>query len=288
MNKVNKLRKAINLRNTYTVPAGKEVVVQTPQGEHKYTGGQFVPPSQVGNMQERPASGGKGQSGGKNGEADPNAPLQEAFNNIKHVNINKIQDVNQALYQLAQISPLDINVSSNRVHPLARLGAELALVHLSTFFPGIKQLLTQLSIKIQLNHPQDVRPVVSEVFGRKFIKIGEASFKDNSITYWPIGLRPLKLLKDSTEFVSKKLGLIVINYLQNKLKTVDKDTETLQKQIGTTESELNKVVQTYLLEHKNRPPKAGANDTIDKLNQQLQELQKQFEQTISARDCRRT
>jgi hypothetical protein len=115
----------IRFRNTYQVPSGMQVVVDTPQGEKKYTGGQYVPPEQLSKARvvQNPDTSKKGSAP----EAPGGPSWPEIAEQFKQVNITSDEEINKASFKLREFVPCKITIPDRQMPPKSRFGVEYSL-----------------------------------------------------------------------------------------------------------------------------------------------------------------
>lgn len=265
-----------NFRNTYQVPAGQVVTVDTPQGERKYTGGQYVPPEQLGNARiaSKEDKSKKGQAPEQPGEG-----WDEILQQFKDLDISNKVSLNRASYNIQQFLPLVVNTSSNKVTPACKFGTELTLANISNSLPALRDILQQIQLNIQLINFQDEPPIISTVVGKSFIKVGEISFKDNTIKYWEHESKPEDIMSNVTKYLGSKLGIFVIRYIYHLIDDYKVNQKDIEQKINQLQILCKRKINDFSSSHKGKPPEAGQDEELDGMMEQLKELSLQ-KQTI--------
>lgn len=271
MNLLNGNGASRRLRNTYQVPAGKIVVVDTPEGEHKYTGGQFVKPEQLANAHERVAEGG---SGGGSQEGDVGAEGPDWYEIVKEFKLVDPSDksvLNTASYKIRQFINIPLNTSKN-VAPACKFAVELAIANYLNSQPGIGKTCEQLGIQIKIEHPKDASRPVQNLASKKFVKLGEVNFKENKVVYFQYGEKVKDLVQKTAHFVCKGISLLIIKNLLTQSKVSGDEVAALDNQIQTAQTTLKKMINEFASKHKGKPPKPGDDQNIDESQENLQQL----------------
>lgn len=261
-------------RNTYTVPAGKIVEVDTPSGMKKFTGGQFVPPELLNKMRTRDADS-KGDSSNNSGQkenevAGPN--WDEISNNFKMLDISNPSLVNQGIFNVRQFNLVPIDSSSKKIHPVCKFGAEFSIANLINSVTGFKSLLQNIGLQIKLIHNDDENLKSENIVGKNFIRIGQLDFKNNQLSFWQHNSKYIDLIKAVSEFLINKIGILSFKFLLMQKKGMDDQVKDIDNKIQTSTTMLKNAVNEYASRNKGKPPKPGQNTNIDTLNQNLQEL----------------
>lgn len=264
------------LRNTYQVPAGEQVVVNTPQGEKKYTGGQYVPPEQLGNARVTKAGDGKGTRSGSSGQSENSKESQEQgpqwdeiSEQFKSVDISKDENVNKTIYNLKDYLPCNVEVSSKKVLPTTKLGAYFALANISQSLPFVKDLLQNFTL--YLTDP--ITEPYIKIFGSNFIREGVLALNAQYIKYYQKKIKPEQSLIDASTFVAQKIAHVVIYNVYNELQTLKQQLPQLNKQKIDIQNEIKKNIEEYAKLHKGRMPKDQDIPVVQELSEQLQSIE---------------
>jgi hypothetical protein len=274
MSLINKLHR---LRNTYQVPAGREVVVDTPMGQKKYTGGQFVEPEQLANAHERTSGGSEGGNAGDSAEGGPG--WDEISQEFKLVDSSDSAALRSAGYRISQFIKLNIHTTKS-VTPTCKYAVQLAVANILNSQPGFSKLCEDSGVQIFIKHPKDEERKTQSIAGKDFVKLGEIDFKKNTITYYQYGDEVQNLVKKTANFIVHKLALIVIRQLITSSKISDDDISKVDNDIQSAQTTLKNMINEYSSRNKGKPPKPGADKNIDDLQQNLQELLMQKEQAV--------
>lgn len=263
-----------NFRNTYQVPAGQTVTVDTPQGQKKYTGGQYVPPEQLANA--RVASSGDSSKKGQAPE-QPGAGWDEVLQQFKNIDTSNKISLNRASYNIQQFLPLVVSTSSNKVTPACKFGAELTLANISNSLPAMRDILQQIQLNIQLINFKDEPPLINTVVGKSFIKAGEISFKDNIIKYWEHEEKPEDIVSNVTKYLGSKLGIFVIRYIYHMIDDYKANQKDIEQQLNQLQILSKRKINDFSSSHKGKPPEPGQDEELDGMMEQLKaiSLQKQ-------------
>lgn len=265
----------MKLRNTYQVPSGQTVTVDTPQGEKKYTGGQYVPPEQLANARVA-QSGDKSKKG--QAKPGPTGPAwDEVLQQFKNTDVTNNISLNRASYNVKQFLPLIINTSSNNVTPACKFGAELTLANIINSLPGLKDIIDQLQLNIQLINTKDEPATTNSVVGKNFVKVGEISFKDNSIKYWEHESKPVDILENVCKYLGAKVGIFVIRHIYQMLDAYKANEKDINQKMEQLQIVAKRKVNDFSSAHKGKPPEQGQDEELDKMMEELQgmSLQKQ-------------
>lgn len=279
-----------SLRNTYRVPPGKTVTVDTPQGTKTYRGGQYVPPEQLGKARvsdskgTRQSAGSNGGGSGGGGEADEAPGWDEIANQFKMTDISNPLLVNQSSYNVGQFLETPIDTSSNKVHPVSRFGGQLTTANLVNAVPGFKKLLGDLQLKIQIIHPADAPTKNEKILGKNFIKVGDLDLKNRTVRFWQHEVTLKDMMTSVAEFISHKVGLAASHSLLTRLNNSEQTSKQLDEKIEETQRSLKSYLDQYAKKHGSKQPKPGQDSNIDQLQEQLQQLvtSKQQEMQLSA------
>jgi hypothetical protein len=257
----------MRFRNTYQVPAGQKVTVDTPQGTKEYSGGQYVPPEQLANARKSSASG-KSKSGKAPEQQGPG--WEEIVQEFKNTDVSNKDSVNIASYKIKQFLPIDINVSSNKIQPACRFGAELTVANILNSIPPLQQLLGE--IVIELLHPADGPPIIDKVVGKNFTKIGQIDFVKNSIQYWQHEEKPEDLVQNVCKFLSAKLGIFAIRNLYTKKEQYQANEKDTKQKLEQMQVVIKRKINDYSSQHKGKPPEPGTDEELDQMMQQMQQM----------------
>lgn len=263
----------MKLRNTYQVPAGQKVTVDTPEGQKTYGGGQYVPPEQLAKArtsegsapQKRAPKGGQSQ-----GSPEATPSWEEIVLEFKNTDISNNQSTNRASYKIKQFLPIDINVSSGKIHPACKFGAELTTANILNSIPAVKDIL-QTTI-ITLIHPSDLGPSVDRAVGKEFTKVGEIDFQDNSIKYWQHEEKPEDLLQNVSKFLGAKLGIFIIRNLYSQKEQYEATEKDSKQKLEQLQVVIKRKISDYSSSHKGRPPEGGTDAELDEMMQEFQQM----------------
>lgn len=264
---------SIKLRNNYHVPGGMEVIVNTPQGEKKYTGGQMVPPEQLQNAREvksgsSSSSQKQGQdqqqdSGGDSSESPPWSDISEEF---KKVDISSDENINKAIYKLKDFCPCKIESSSKKILPSTKLGTMFTLANIANSVPFIKDILSTFAIYLS-DEPYN------KIFGNNFVREGVLSLESNYIKYYQKNLKPERSLSDVSTFMALRVGHIVIYNIYNDLSNLKANMPNMVQQKSAIQQEIKKAVENFTKDHKGRLPKDNELPVIQEYTEQLQQIE---------------
>lgn len=255
----------MKLRNTYQVPAGQTVTVDTPSGQKTYRGGQFVPPEELAHAQVKNGGGGSNGGGSPNGEsAQPQ--WEEIVKMFKSVDLSNPKALNQASYNIQQFLPIKVSTSSNRVTPLFKFAAELSLANFLNSIPGCIPLLQESKLTVNLISPQDTQPTNDEIAGKEFNKVGHLDLQKNEISLWQDRVKIPDTFIEVANFLSHKVGILLLHTLTEKLENSE---ETL-KLLSQNEEKLNNTLQSLMKQFGDNVKKAQSNEDIIQLQKELQ------------------
>lgn len=269
----------MRLRNTYQVPAGQKVTVDTPQGQKTYGGGQYVPPEQLANARTAQADPKKGPPKGGQAAQAAGPGWDEIVMEFKNVDISDNKSTNIASYKIKQFLPLDVDVSSNKIHPACRFGAELTVANIVNSLPPLKDMLAQ--VKVLLIHPSDSGPIVDRAVGKEFTRVGEIDFQENAVKYWQHEQKPEDLIQNVSKFVGAKLGILVIRNLYMQKEDYQKNEKDNKQKLEQLQVVIKRKIHDLSSgKKKGAPPERGTDEELDEMMDQMQQLTTQ-EQLMS-------
>jgi hypothetical protein len=252
---------SVKMRNTYQVPAGQEVVVDTPQGQKKYGGGQYVPPEQLAKAHVKQKEGRSSKGTSAPASAGPSWP--EMAEEFKKIDPSQDTLLNKASYRLKDMLPLSVMLPKE-ISPKARFAIEFAATNIINSLPILDMLLQGVSI---------MGDVKSHKKGR-FILLG--SVKDNKVTIY----QPQKedtLLQSVSGVTGYLLGFLVYSSIENSLKSFEQNKSQIDTQIKELEGQLHSMYQEHA-EMYEKPPTDKVLPEAQDLYSQIQYLTLQKEQ----------
>lgn len=271
----------MKFRNTYQVPSGQVVSVDTPQGEKKYTGGQYVPPEQLANARVA-QSGDKSKKG--QAPPGPTGPAwDEVLQQFKNTDVSNNISLNRASYNIKQFLSILINTSSNNVTPACKFGAELTLANIMNSLPGLKDIIAELQLNIHLINTKDDPATSNPVVGKNFVKVGEISFKDNTIKYWEHENKPADILENVSKYLGAKVGIFIIRHIYQMLDAYKAQEKDINQKMEQLQIVAKRKVNDFSSAHKGKPPEEGQDEELDKMMEELRgmSLQKQTIDTLA-------
>lgn len=257
----------MKLRNTYQVPSGQQVSVDTPQGQKTYRGGQFVPPQELGHAHVASSSGSqKEQSKGGNNE-DQGPGWEEIVQHFKGVDISNPSALNKASYNIQQFLPFPITTSSNKVSPIVKFAAELALANFTNSIPGSVPYFLDGKTSISIHSPQDTPPTRDLAAGGEYSKIGHLDLTNNNISLWQNSVKVPETFYQVSSFISHKLSLLLFHLITD---TLSSSQETIKKLTSSLKQNQN-ILSTLIKKYEKAPNKAESDPNIIEIKKNIKE-----------------
>lgn len=269
----------MKLRNTYHVPAGQIVTVDTPEGEVTYRGGQFVPPEQLGQAKFKSAADSQGEGNeGQKGAEGAGVDWKEIAENYKGLNINDARRLNEGSYSLNDFVNIPIKTSSTKIIPACRFAVEFAVANLLNSIPGLKNIIQDSPLTINILDKKDVPGKFIRQGDDLFEEIGRLDFDEEQLFLWQIGKNAKEVFENSAAFIGFKLGLLIIHLLHRLTETQKSQLPKIKDNIEQLEIKVKQLIDKYVSENKGKMPKPGQNEEIDSTSEDLDNAKAQLEQ----------